>query len=355
MVRYRFSMQLVALSLAAWVLLQTKLTVADNGPETLDQKIARLETENQLLRRKVTWLELLRRGLGRREVVLTVPLSGTGGPPERSNGHLREIEFPANPTKDDVRSYVAKVIAVSSDVRQGVYSVNDGEIQWLAKVGGTNLDVLIEPLVYVPGVDGVPYLLEAIKLVATEEHQGVVLESLATCHWLVEVVVAKGWTKQAAPILLRVLAERSPRLLTDWVRAAAQVARPENYHDLVFQLRSNASPLSVWESIRSLPGMEPLDEVVGEMWRTAHMGRDSWAWHELALVAAHYGHVNALGVVSEDLRSGDVRWWRAFSALTGVGVGRSDVDWAEEAREWFKSNSMRLAFERSRMRYTVSK
>ncbi len=55
---------------------------------------------------------------------------------------LGKIKLPENPTKDQVRDYVAKIIAASRD--QNTFSDSDPQVAMLQQVGPDNLDVLLD-------------------------------------------------------------------------------------------------------------------------------------------------------------------------------------------------------------------
>jgi hypothetical protein len=278
-------------------------------------------------------------------------------PGEEDREHLQGIDLPDNHDEDGARIYVARILAAASEYR-GIYASDDPEVDLLRRVGPKHANVLVEALVLFPQARGPSlYVIEALKSIARDEHKQFIIDSMAasavTQH-LVDVIVAKGWTTDAAAILLSVVAERSPHMTptTAWVEAAARVARPENYADLRFQLVNGPDAYRVWKAIHELPGMAPLDALVAETWQlrtreSSHEGR------RFALVAARYGHKDALGVLVEDLARGDSAWWETFQELTGFGVGRTDPSREEDAQEWFAVHKEGLAFDPTRKRYTL--
>jgi hypothetical protein len=322
----------------------------------LEERIKALEGENGALKKKVQWYQLLSNADLRSSatVVHRFPLSPGSRQVERTPEYLEGIRLPESAAKDEVRRYVATILGRAAKYRTS-YSGDDPEIDLLEKVGGANADLLVEPLVVLPHLAGSPYLVEALKAVIGDQHKKLILDNLPDCQELAEIVVAKGWTADAAPTLLRVLAERSPYLFTDWVEAAAPIARPENYDDLKFQLANGSNPFHVWKAIRGLPGMEPLDECIERTWRASTRKRGSWEWREFAVVAAHYGHFDAMEVLVQGLGERYVWWWEAFQTLTGFGVGREDVDREKDAQEWFATHKDQLVFDRSQRRYNVAK
>jgi hypothetical protein len=133
-------------------------------------------------------------------------------------------------------------------------------------------------------------------------------------------------------------------LFTEWIRAAATVAAPENYDDLKFQLAHGQNPWWVWLAIRGLPGMEPLDSVVDEAWHRTTAKKDSYEWKSLAAVAAHYGHLDALAGVARNVKN-EYDYWQPFQDLTGFTGSR------EDALSWWERNKDGLAFDRTKRVY----
>jgi hypothetical protein len=150
------------------------------------------------------------------------------------------------------------------------------------------VDILREPLLHLERTGPDLYVIEAVERMTDWTHKEMVLAALPHTQRLIDVVVAKRWTQAAAPTLLRVLAERSRNLDPHWVIAAAEVAAPEHYNDLRFQVAEGQWPLEVWKVIRDLPGMEPLDAFVEKTRRKAREGYQ-YRWYEFAVIASHYG------------------------------------------------------------------
>ena len=287
----------------------------DDGDRTakLQQKVKDLESENASLKLKCWWLGRLRgyekilRGSG----TAVVHLGGTA--PDPLEEKLRTIRLPTAPTDEDAREYVARIIVVAQE--RDLYDAHDPEVGLLQRVGSAHVEQLVEPLVYLGGFNGSNYVIEALKELVEERHKSAILMFLPYSQDLVEVVVARKWTRDAAPILLKGLSERSPYLSQNWIEAAAMIAGPQNYGDLKFQLANGTNPWSIWLAIRGLPGMGPLDSVVLEAWHRPTLKKGSWEWTSLAAVAAHYGDMMGLGVLAEKAKD-NFDFWRAFQALT---------------------------------------
>lgn len=253
--------------------------------------------------------------------------------------------------KHEARRFVAGVLTASHKHRR-VFSSKDSEVAVLEGVGPEHLDVLLEPLEYAKLHGATIHLVHAVKKLAREQHKQMILGSLSSEQGLVGVVESMGWIAEAAPVLLARLNERSPYLDPRWVAAAAKLPGAQHHDDLKFQLARGRSPLRVWEAIRHLPGMDPLDAFVEETWRSTAKEEHFDSWYELAVVAAHYGHVDALEAFAHWLPR-KPWWWEMFHALTDYGQPRLDRGQSEDAKAWVAANRNKLVFDRASRRYRL--
>ncbi len=270
----------------------------DRVPE-LKRRIEELEKENAALRRKAAELqnqlvELVAKKATERHIVRHV-MAFDG---EREPAHLKGIELPEMPSKYQVREYVARILRAAVRNRGG-YGADDPEVRLLQKIGPAHADVLLEPLLYVDRPNADIYLIEALKSLVGKQHKELVLKALPFVRDLVQVVLVRRWTKDAAPILLRVLADRgswtfpNPGLPTEWIEAVAELARSESYDGLKAFFYYGSNRYHTWKAIRGLSGIE-LKAEVDRLWPWAKELDDKWVRLSVAAVAAHYGHLDAL-------------------------------------------------------------
>lgn len=319
----------------------------ENRIRELEQKIAALERENEGLKKTIAWLEMLRDrpdGATKRTAVIRL-----GGEPDR--GHLEGITLPEAATKDEVREYIARILRAAASHRN-TYGADDPEVELLRRVGPAHVDVLVEPLVYVPILNGSNYLVEALKTLSGEEHKELVLKSLPSAWELIEVVLAREWTEAAAPTLLRVLADRDAwsrqTLPTEWIEAVAALRRPECHEHLRNYFYYGDNRYHTWQAIRDLPGLELTSEV-DRLWPWAKKLNNKWVRLNMAAVAAHYGHLDALEVLFEE----PDQWprWEVIESVTPYRGRRDEVD---QAKEWFKTHRDRLVFDAAEGKYRVA-
>lgn len=329
------------------VLLTPAVAQEEDRVGELERRIAELERENEFLRRRIAWLEMLRpRADGTKKQTAVIRL---GGEPERD--HLQGIVLPEDADKAQVEEYVARILRAARAHRR-TFGTTDPEVELLRRVGPSHVDVLIEPLVYVPALDGDSYLVEALKAVAGEEHKGTILEALPSAWELVEVVIEREWIEEATPILLQVLADRdSWRLRTlpvEWIEAVACLARPESYEHLRAYFHYGDNRYHTWRAIRHLPGLD-LKSNVDVLWPWARDRERGWTRTTVAAVAAHYGHMDALALLFEE--PDQFPQWDVIESVTPYRGPRSQV---ERAKEWFRTNRDRLVFDPEKDRYRLA-
>lgn len=328
-----------------WASLPRASASDDEDVAKLRTRVGALEDEVASLRLRCWWLQQLRGHERRRASTGTATIGLVGRGRDAQRDRLRELQPPDTSSKAEVRAFVARIIIAAQD--RTVFATNDAEVEFLMRVGSENVDVLIEPLVHLVRFDGSFHLVEALKGLAGNEHRHLVLQSLPLAPELIDVVVAKNWTAAAAPILLETLAQRSPMLDFGWIVAAASIAGPPHYDDLKWHLAHGLNPWPLWLAIRGLPGMEPLDEFVAAEWRSTTRDPNSWEGRSFAAVAAHYGQIEALGVLARSVRERH-DWQQPFRELTGY---QGPI---EEATSWWERSRYGLVFDRATRRYVRS-
>jgi len=277
------------------------------------------------------------------------PLAERGGQPHTEVvviplGHaplpdyLRGIELPKRPTKRQAQDYVARILRATARHGNG-FGANDPEVNLLTMVGPEHVDVLLEPLLHRTNLDGDIYLLEALKSLVQDDHKDLILGSLPRAPELVGVVQRRGWTNEAAPILLRILGNRPGGrwyLPQSLIKAVAELRRPESYADLRDYFHHGQNHYDTWKAIRDLPGLD-LEPVVERLWLSARE-LDATTRVDVAAVAACYGYSDALGVLFEDPQ----RWWKAREVIESVTSFSGPY---ERAKEWFDEHKDRLSFQ----------
>lgn len=341
------------------LLLLASPTRAGDEPETdlnaLKARVSELEAAKLGLERKVAELQTLLNKYAAEKAgevhTMEIPLGFDGQP---APPHLKGISLPPRPTKEQVRAYVATILRAAGSHRGG-YGAQDPEVGLLKKVGPDHIDVLMEPLLYAPFPNGDLYLTTALESLVTNAHKDLVLGRLQLCRQVVSIVVSRGWTQDAAPVLLTVLADHASwkpsaggaTLPHEWVEAVASLKRPESYGDLKAFFYEDGNRYQAWLAIKDLPGVL-LDSDIAAVWAWAKKRNPGYERDSLAAVAAHYGHFDALEELFEDPGN-----WPQSAAIESVTPYRGGPFDREKARQWFQENRARLAFDAEARRYNI--
>jgi hypothetical protein len=258
---------------------------------------------------------------------------------------LRDIELPANPTREELRDYVRSILALSEG--QSSFSSQDPQVARLTEVGPEHLDVLIDELGQF--VMGDFHLLCAISELADERHKGLILGALPNQPDLAEIVLERDWVKDAEDVLVARLRARPCFLPTEWISAVAQLQRPDTYDDLIAYFESGPNKSWTYSAIETLPGID-LEAAVNAAWAECSTD-DDWEASSMAPIAARHGNLDALEYLVGELSRTPTYWdtqdnaRRELQRLTGVRGTDDDI------RRWFEENRDRLAFDMGRGRY----
>ena len=88
---------------------------------------------------------------------------------------------------------------------------------------------------------------------------------------------------------------------------------------------------------------------VERLWSWAKELDDKWVRVEVAAVAAHYGHLDALQVLFEDPQG-----WPASEVIESVTPYRGERREAEQAKTWFELHRDRLVFDPAKGTYRIA-
>jgi len=263
---------------------------------------------------------------------------------------LQSIKLPDNPTEEDVRKYIDKIIEAS--LKQSTFSTRDPQVSMLVQLGPERVPLLIEAMTK-RGTGRLItdlYFISALKLLVNEKHKKLVLEALPLCPSLAEVVRLRGWEKEAREILLSGLKTRSS-LPIEWIRAVADLEDPETYPDLISYFIGAPNQSSVYEAIRDLPGIK-LREAVKKAWRRAKFG-GSWDRNEMAKIAVAYGLPDAFVALARSYLERDYFPYEEerIAMLLRRFTSRSGT--AEEIAEWVVRNADRISFDARKRKYIL--
>jgi outer membrane murein-binding lipoprotein Lpp len=260
---------------------------------------------------------------------------------------LGAIKLPPNPTKEQVRDYVNRILVASK--LQNVFSSDDPQSAMLMQVGPENLDVLLEASPVEPFGD--TYTTTAIAALAREEDKKRILDALPYNHGLANVVLAKGWEQDARDILVAELESGARYLPIEWIEAVVRLRDPKTYDALKGFLISGSNRSSTYGAIKRLPDID-LTDAVAQAWRNSQL-QDRWETASMACIALEFGHKDALEHIINSL---DVPDGSADAVYGGRGAVLRYTEargTTEQIRRWYEANRDNLVWDSTAKKFRV--
>ncbi|MFO7958058.1 MAG: hypothetical protein R6X33_13275 [Candidatus Brocadiia bacterium] len=259
---------------------------------------------------------------------------------------LRNIKLAEDPTEQQVRDYVRRILQVSD--RQTVWSQSDPQVGMLARVGPEHLETLLET--GQPGDISAMYITGAALRLIGKEHKELALRWLPVYPDLVTAVVRRGWVDEAKQTLVQGLRGFRSDLPEEWIQAVASLRDPTTYDVLKDYLIHGQNRKSTYEAIRKLPDIE-LAETVEKAWKASQYAQD-WEKRRMAQVALDYGHKDALGYLIDRIQREDNMYARA--GVWGAILRHMDQSVPfDQLPEWFEKNKERIAFDSETKKFYV--
>ncbi len=277
-------------------------------------------------------------------------LSGDAAPdqPASTLAMLRAIRLPPNPSRDQVRDYVQKIMAVP-EVSTGA-SEMDPQVRMLEAIGPDNVDILLDAMEGASSNDRFR-AVGALKHLLRPQDKAVILAHLAALPDLALFVLRYGWSADAHDILVQGVARHPAYLPTQWIDATAALKDPATYADLKWYLAHGANPSWTYRSIEDLPAIE-LDDAVAAAW--ARAWPDTYNRTFMAPIAARYGDLRALDVLIQTAVLPSTEEPARRNALAEVAKLTGQTKTGPELMAWFEENKGRLVFDRKTRVWSVS-
>lgn len=299
--------------------------------------------EIQALRKSIDELKNEITLLKERPVPLTNPIHLTGGNSEA----LAKITYPDSGNKQALREYVRQIMAATKN--QNSFSPYDEQVQMLAAVGSSNIDLLIEAMSFRSGINNTYHLIEALKLIVEPEHKDLILDRLLDHHELVEIVDDRGWAEDARDTLLIGLQSVGDYYPSEWIDCVVSFNDPTTYPLLEDYFVYGNNHSQTYESIRNLPDFD-LDTAVAKMWKQAGSIRNDCDSSQTAIIAAEHGHFDALDSLIITLNNDPTDWEqksirKAIYHLTDYRGPISGIS------DWYNSHKASLEYDPEQRHY----
>jgi len=261
---------------------------------------------------------------------------------------LNKIQLPPNATREQTEKYIDAILDASKT--QNAFTPNDIQIKMLEKIDHKYLPLLISRIT--DNNDPVNFHSSiAVANLVKESDKKLIIRMLPLCPKLIDSVVKFGWQKETKDVIFKTM-KNNNYLPANWPVCAGQLAEPEDYEVLIGYFIRTADKKNTYDNIKNLPGIK-LDSAVAMVWNANKYGPKYWIYKELALIAADFGHLDALATVIE-LRNDKNQYFHRIAydkiyALTGQRGSYSQL------KKWFNANKNRLVFDKTTKRYIIKK
>ena len=270
----------------------------------------------------------------------TGPFQASHGPDIR---RLTKIKLPENAKRQDVRTYIQKIIAVSQG--QNVYSSNDPQVFMLRKVGPENVDLLLQ---YLPNY----YVQYVLPELVGEKNKKQILEALKVYPQLIGCVVRANWIKDARDTIFERLKHPGDNYLpSEWIDSAVTLATPRDYGTLKNYFVTGNNPEMTYRALSRLDKFDMKDAVTAA-WNYQKSGSRMWATRQMAMIAAEYGHKDALKylvtacpVEPDQYFTGRIQ--QLLFRLTGQSMS------LRRMQRWYQENEANLVFNPESGKYEI--
>lgn len=283
--------------------------------------------------------------LAARRATLNMPMDSKGADREA----LAKITLPDNPSPEQVTQYISDIVVASRG--QNSFSSEDPQIAMLVKIGRENISLLIANIDVSSSWSRSYYLVEVVERFADESNKTLIFDALPTKKELVKVVVKKGWELEARDILVQGLKDGG-YLSTEWINAVATLHDEESYPLLRnYFINGNNRPWT-YKAIQNLP-IKDLSGAVAQAWEKCLYAHSSER-NSMAVIAAEYGHLDALAVVIDSLMlEKSNEYWLSQEARPALLRCMDFFGTDAEMFEWFNLNKKRLRFNSETKKFEV--
>ena len=259
---------------------------------------------------------------------------------------LRAIKLPENPTKQDINKYIREIKIASS--KQNSFSPSDPQVDMLTQLGADNIHLLIDNF---SNTSGSFHLEYAIRSLVDETHKELILDQLPHCKNLAALVIKFNWELDARDTLLEQLRNLPEHLPAEWIEAVANLKDPETYPLLRDYLISGSNKSSTYKHIKNLP-IDDLPGAIDIAWEECRVSHP-YSRESMALIAATFGHLDALETVVELATTGRPTYWNTREAKRVLRKHTEFREAPSKLEAWFETNKDKLKFDPESRRFVI--
>ncbi len=325
------------------VVLVISITGCQTGPSETDKQIMKsLKEINQKLFFISKQIKEIQKDVEDTDIPLLVsqPYNTHNGPNMR---RLKKIKLAKNASRKEVRDYIQKIINASQG--QNTFSTEHIQVSMLRQVGSKNVDLLID---YAQNY----YVQYALPSLVTEKNKKQILKALTVYPELITCVEKMGWGKDAKKTIFERLKQRNPGYLPcQWIDIAVQLASPKEYDALENYFINGNNPDMTYKALNQLEDFD-IKKAVDKAWEYQKNAGEIWTRSQMAMIAAKYGHKDALKYLIYDCRiennphiASQIK--ASLYQLTGKTLS------PKKMFKWYKENEAKLVFDPENEEYII--
>jgi hypothetical protein len=269
--------------------------------------------------------------------------------------YLHKLSLKKTATKEEVKAYIDEIIRNTPQNKS--YSSDDVEVEYIARVGSQNVDVLLESIKTEKWAGVNLYIQAAIHKLANDDNRALIIKKLPIHRDLIRVILNKNWVEHARDIIVTELRAKYYDLEFGWIDAAIKL-NDNSLHDIILEhfFNSNHPWYLYWKlkAIDDLP-KKKLDDAVERIWSSYKFNQISTRGADctLLIMASLHGHMDALEKLLIFMNESREKYYYHSHPRTYILSLLPFYGTNKEMYEKFKENKDRLKFDRSKVKYVL--
>lgn len=254
---------------------------------------------------------------------------------------LRKIKLPKNPTREQVKQYIDKIILVSQG--QNSFTSTDPQVGMFSRVGSENADLLFKHIKN-------HHVQSALSRIVTGKNKKQVLENLKTYPKLIDCVIKNNWLDDSKKIIFeRLDSNGNGYLPQQWINVAVQIASPKEYGILEKYFINASNSQQNYDALCQLDGFD-MNRAVAKAWRHKKRSNLEWQRKNMAMIAARFGHRDALKYLIHAYRIEKNRYHIGQMRTTLFQLTGQTLS-PRKMLEWYNKNKGKLVFDSKSKEY----
>ncbi len=265
---------------------------------------------------------------------------------------LNNIKLPDNPTREDIKKYIAKIQAATKN--QNSFSDRDPQVEMYLNLGEKNLDLLLEAS-RTSDVSSWHMNYAINKMEFSPASKDLILKAMRRNPELIRTIIRMGWEKEAKNTIKEMmLYPRNGYIPQEAIQTALDYKDPDMNEAVLNYFINGNNRANTYRLLVMCPDIKIDAETIENAWNQAIMSHD-YERNAMAAIAVEYGHKNALEALLDrntTINYGDDYNFRCNSAI------RNHVDFngsLPEIKKWYETNRDNIVFDPADKKFKVKK